>query len=103
MAGYGLHQLLLAAQQSCPRTESILAFSVDTRPTGQGNYELYPRTVEVIGDTDAFTAGDLAAHAGGCILYYGPASTTGARLDPFRNRLTQLACSSDGCLYRINN
>ena len=102
LAGYGLHKLLLVAQQECPADRPILAVSVDVRPTGQGNYEMYPRTVDVIPDTDALTTDEVAAHSGGCILYYGPADTVGKKLDPFRSRLTQLACNTDGCLYRVD-
>lgn len=99
LEGYDLYQLLVAAQQSCPPDRPVLALSDDVYVDQQGNYVLYPQRVDIMRQADPFGADDLAAHAGGCVLYYG--AEVAWRLAPFRAQLRQVACVPAGCLYRI--
>jgi hypothetical protein len=96
--GNTLYPLLAAARTACPAPRPVLALSDDVRAYQQGNYFLYPRRVDVIGQADSFSAAALTAHAGGCVFTYGP---SGGRLDPYRAQLTEVTCTPDGCLYRI--
>lgn len=93
-----LYPLLIAAHDSCPATQPLLVLSDDERAWQRGNYFLYPQQLDVVLSTDPLDAARLAAYAGGCVFYYGP---QGTRLDPFRDRLTPLTCTADGCLLRI--
>ncbi len=93
-----LYTLLIAAHTRCPATPALLVLSDDERAWQRGNYFLYPQRLDVVHSTDPLDAATLATHAGGCVLYYGP---QGTRLDPFHDRLTQIACSTDGCLFGI--
>jgi hypothetical protein len=96
--GNTLYPLLAAARTACPSPNPVLTLSDDARAYQQGNYFLYPRRVDVIGQATPVSAADLTTHAGGCVFTYGP---SGGRLDPFRAHLTEVTCTPDGCLYRI--
>jgi hypothetical protein len=93
-----LYTLLAAARTACPPTQAVLALSDDPIALQQGNYVLYPRRIVLVRGSDPFGPATLVGHAGGCLFFYGP---QGGRLDPVRARLTELACSRDGCLYRV--
>lgn len=95
-----LYTLFMAARQACPPAQPVLALSDDVRALQQGNYLLYPRRIDLVRQADPFGAANIAAHAGGCVFYYGP---VGGRLDPFRAQLSEITCDRDGCLYRVVN
>ena len=95
-----LHALLAAARTACPPARPVLVLSDDPIALQQGNYILYPRRVVMVPGAAPLDAATLAPYGGGCVFFYGP---QGGRLDPFRPRLTEITCSPDGCLYRVNS
>jgi hypothetical protein len=98
LEGSTLYPLFVAARSACPPTAPELGISEDIRADQQGNYMLYPRRIDIVRDADPLDQAAITAHRGGCVFTYGPSA---ARLDPFRAQLTELACTRDGCLYRI--
>lgn len=90
---------LTQAGTYCPPQSRVLILNSGTGVGNLTQYYVYPRRVDLIELSQPFTASDLDAHKGGCLLYYG--AEAGQRLDPFRSRLTQIKCSGDGCLYGI--
>jgi hypothetical protein len=98
LEGSTLYPLFVAARAACPATAPVLGISEDIRADQQGNYMLYPRRIDIVRNADPLDQAAITAHRGGCVFTYGP---TAARLDPFRAQLTELACTRDGCLYRI--
>ena len=90
--------LATAAGSACPGGGPILVVSDDPIAWLRGNYVLYPRKLDVVQSVDGFTAADLDAHSGGCLLTFGPQRS---RIEPYRPRLLQAACTGDDCVYRV--
>lgn len=86
------------ARMYCPPNAPVLMLADGVAPSQLADYFVYPRRVDLILLADPFSATDLDAHAGGCLVYYG--SQAAQRLDPFKARLKEIICS-DGCLYHI--
>ena len=93
-------QLAEAARSACPGPRAVLVVSDDPLTWLRGNYLLYPRRLDVVQSVDGFTPADLDAHAGGCLFTYGGER---ARIDPFRPRLSPVACVADDCVYRVTD
>lgn len=89
--------LLQTARTTCPQDQPLLLLNDGSAANQLSDYFLYPRRVISINPGDHFGPADLDAHQGGCIATFGAQ----ARVDPFRSRLDEITCASEGCLYLI--
>ncbi len=91
--------VLYKARTYCPANARVLVLNNGSAADSLSDYYVYPRRTDMIELDDPFSAADLDTHVGGCLIYYGPQAEQ--RLAPFKARLREVLCSSEGCLYGI--
>lgn len=98
--GQSVISMLASIPGHCPTDRPFLMLNEDVTAYRYTDYILYPaKTVPVFRETP-FGQAELDASRGGCVVTMDAYSA--ARIEPFRDQLTEITCVAEACLYRIN-
>ena len=97
------YQVLDEARASCSRSKPTLLLEDNRDDAGSAlavaSYSLYPAIVQAVSAEAPGRSIDPRSGGWGCVLTFG--SKGAPLLLPYRDELQELACSVQGCAYRI--
>jgi hypothetical protein len=91
-------ELLKLARDVCPQDRPFVLVGNEVPLFMITDYYMYPRRIVHVTENDTLDLDRLGA-SGGCIAAYKEQNLK--RLDPVQAQLSQVACSTDGCLYLV--